>query len=111
MTTTADTSPVADEQLPPLGYEAPIEPAARPWWWVPVLYFMQAMPLYLVVETIGTTYKSLGIDNLQIAVWTGLAALPWTFKMFWGPLVDLSFTKRKWTIAMQMMLSITFAAV
>src|SRR4051812_44085352 len=107
MTTTTDPSLASDTQLPSLGYETPIEPPARPWWWVPVLYFMQAMPLYLVIEVIGTAYKSLGVDNLQIAVWTGLAALPWAFKMFWGPLVDLSFTKRQWVIAMQVVLTAT----
>src|SRR6201999_3064431 len=33
--------------------------------------------------------------------------LPWAFKMFWGPLVDLSFTKRQWTLAMQVLISAT----
>ena len=42
-----------------------------------------------------------------ITTWTGLAALPWTFKMFWGPLVDLNSTKRRWTVTMQVLLSVT----
>jgi PAT family beta-lactamase induction signal transducer AmpG len=40
----------------------------------------------------------------------GLAALPWSFKMFWGPLVDLNSTKRRWTITMQVLLSVCFLA-
>ena len=44
------------------------------------------------------------MDILRIVLWTGLAGLPWVFKMFWGPLVDLSFTKRQWTVAMQVFL-------
>mgnify|MGYP001385425141 CR=1 FL=1 len=72
---------------------------------VPVLYFMQAMPNIMVTETFGTAFKNLGVANMQIALWTGLAALPWSFKMFWGPLVDLNSTKRRWTVAMQVLLT------
>src|SRR5688572_33185204 len=75
---------------------------------VPVLYFMQFLPNGMVTSMFGATYKSLGIDNLKIAMWTGLAQLPWSFKMFWGPLVDLNSTKRRWTITMEVLLSITF---
>src|SRR5271156_3694963 len=97
------------ERLPlqPLDYASPSEPPVRPWMFVPVLYLMQAIPNFLVTGTMGLAYKSLNVETVEIAKWTGLAALPWTFKMFWGPLVDLSFTKRKWTIAMQLMLSIS----
>src|SRR5581483_8861668 len=69
---------------------------------------MQLIPNGLVTSLFGVVYKSLGIDNVRIATWTGLAALPWTFKMFWGPLVDLNSTKRRWTITMQVLLTITF---
>src|SRR5205085_4540992 len=79
----------------------------NPWLFVPVLYFMQAVPNVLVTSTFTATYKSMGIDNLRIATWTGLAALPWVFKMFWGPLVDLNSTKRKWTLTMQVLLGAT----
>lgn len=75
---------------------------------VPVLYFMQFLPNGMVTSMFGATYKSLGVDNMQIATWTGLAALPWSFKMFWGPLVDLNSTKRRWTVTMEVLLSITF---
>src|SRR5688500_3738057 len=68
---------------------------------------MQFLPNGMVTSMFGATYKSLGVDNMKIATWTGLAALPWTFKMFWGPLVDLNSTKRRWTIAMQMLLTVT----
>ena len=82
----------------------------NPWMFVPVLYFMQFLPNGLVTSLFGTVYKSLGVDNVQITMWTGLAALPWTFKMFWGPLVDLNWTKRWWTVAMQVLLSVVLLA-
>src|SRR5439155_4353288 len=50
------------------------------------------------------------VDVLKITTWTGLAALPWSFKMFWGPLVDLNWTKRRWTIAMEVALALTLVA-
>jgi PAT family beta-lactamase induction signal transducer AmpG len=81
--------------------------AIKPWMFVPVLYFMQFLPNGLVTSMFSATYKSLGVDNLKIATWTGLAALPWSFKMFWGPLVDVNFTKRRWTTAMQVLLFAT----
>ncbi len=82
----------------------------NPWMFVPVLYFMQFLPNGMVTSMFGATYKSLGIDNARITLWTGLAALPWSFKMFWGPLVDLNSTKRRWTVAMEVLLSVTFLA-
>ena len=85
--------------------QTPVGAPIRPWMFVPVLYFMQAMPNIMVTETFGTAFKNLGVANMQIALWTGLAALPWSFKMFWGPLVDLNSTKRRWTVAMQVLLT------
>src|SRR4051812_17333679 len=67
---------------------------------------MQFLPNGVVASLFGTIYKSLGVDNVAIATWTGLAQLPWTFKMFWGPLVDLNSTKRRWTLAMQACLTV-----
>lgn len=75
--------------------------ATRPWLFVPVLYVMQAIPATLVREVATLLYKDLGIANKQIALWVGLLALPWMLKMFWGPVVDLNFTRRRWVLAMQ----------
>jgi PAT family beta-lactamase induction signal transducer AmpG len=94
----------------PLEYAGRDTKAINPWLFVPVLYFMQFLPNGMVTAMFGATYKSLGIDVMQIATWTGLAALPWSFKMFWGPLVDLNSTKRRWTITMEVLLSLTFIA-
>jgi PAT family beta-lactamase induction signal transducer AmpG len=101
--------PSEDRLTTQLEYESPPKTgkAINPWLFVPVLYFMQFLPNGLVTSLFAPVYKSLGIDNLQIAMWTGLAALPWTFKMFWGPLVDLNSTKRRWTVVMQAALAIT----
>ena len=107
-TTPPATLPAVEQQT--AASAAPADAARsgiNPWLFVPVLYFMQFLPNGLVTSLFGAIYKSLGVDNLQIATWTGLAALPWTFKMFWGPLVDMNSTKRRWTIAMQAALTVT----
>lgn len=82
-------------------------PKVNPWLFVPVLYFMQFLPNGVVTSLFGPIYKSLEVDNLDIATWTGLAALPWAFKMTWGPLVDLNSTKRRWTLVMQFCIAAT----
>src|SRR5687767_14985868 len=80
-------------------------PPINPWLFVPVLYFMQSIPNILATESFVAIYKDLGVDNLKITFWTSIIGLPWTFKLFWGPLVDLNFTKRSWTIAMQVLIT------
>ena len=39
-------------------------------------------------------YKSLGYSDTQIAFWTGLIVLPWSFKPLWGPVMELYKTKK-----------------
>ena len=89
----------------PLDYAGPEHRAINPWVFVPVLYFMQAIPNILATESFVSVYKDLGVENVKITFWTSIVGLPWTFKLFWGPLVDLNFTKRGWTVAMQVLLT------
>ena len=88
-----------------IDYAATPQQAINPWMFVPVLYFMQSIPYILATESFVAVYKDLGVDNLKITFWTSIIGLPWTFKLFWGPLVDLNFTKRGWTIAMQVLIT------
>jgi PAT family beta-lactamase induction signal transducer AmpG len=90
----------APETMPP----SPVSPVA----FVPALYFMQAMPIFMVQEVSGTIFKSLGVDNAAVASWTALLALPWSFKLLWGPLVDVNGTKRGWVTALQAMMVLGF---
>lgn len=77
---------------------------------MPLLYFMQAMPLALITEVSAIVYKDLGIGNESITRWTSLIALPWTIKFLWGPLVDLNFTKRQWVVMMQGLITVALMA-
>ena len=82
-----------------------------PWAWIPTLYFAEALP-YVAVMTIAVImYKRLGISNTDIALYTGWLYLPWVIKPFWSPFVDLFKTKRWWTLAMQWIIALAFAAL
>jgi PAT family beta-lactamase induction signal transducer AmpG len=101
------SSPVETEQPVALNRSRKI----NPWLFVPVLYLMQGMPVTIVQETFTVTWKDLNVANPLIAAWTAILAIPWTLKLFWSPLVDLNSTKRRWTIAMQALLTLAFAAL
>jgi len=72
-----------------------------PWTFIPTLYFASGIP-YVIINTVSVIfYKKLGIDNTQIALWTSFLYLPWVIKMFWGPIIDIYSTKRKWILSTQ----------
>ncbi|MDJ0772375.1 MAG: MFS transporter [Mastigocoleus sp. MO_167.B18] len=82
-----------------------------PWFYVPSLYFVQAIP-YTIVNVVSTIlYKRLGVDNAQITLWTSFLYLPWVIKMFWGPFVDTFSTKRRWLLTTQFVMSGCLALV
>lgn len=79
-----------------------------PWAWIPSLYFVQGLP-YVVVMTVSTImFKDLGMENDEIALYTSLLYLPWVIKPIWSPIIEVSNTKRNWTVWMQWGLGIGF---
>lgn len=54
-------------------------------------------------------YKSLGYSDAQIAFWTGLIVLPWSFKPLWGPFMELYKTKKFYIQLSQLACSVLFA--
>ncbi len=75
----------------------------NPWLFVPLLYFMQAIPVTVVQELATVFYKDMGIANEPITRWTSLIALPWSLQILLGPLVDLTSTKRAWILGGQVL--------
>lgn len=78
---------------------------------MPLLYFMQALPVSLVQDVASIIYKDLGVANEPITRWTSLVALPWSLQLLLGPLVDLSGTKRQWVIRSQAAITAAFIVV
>ncbi|WP_431264649.1 MFS transporter [Roseateles chitinivorans] len=88
-----------------------VSPGARPWRWVPTLYFAQGMP-YVVVMTLSVImYKNLAISNTDIALYTSWLYLPWVIKPLWSPLVEMLGTKRLWVVTLQFAVGAALAMV
>ena len=81
------------------------------WVWIPILYFTQGIPYILVVVVSVIMYKRLGIGNAEIGLYTSWLYLPWVLKPLWSPLVDLNGTKRKWFLAMQLVVALSFLGI
>lgn len=84
---------------------------SKPWYWIPVLNFASGLPYAIVISVSVIMYKSLGINNEDIGIYTSLLYLPWVIKPLWSPFIDLYSTKRNWFLAMQLLISIAFLIV
>ena len=83
----------------------------NPWTFLPTLYFAEGLP-YVLINTVSVIlYKRMGIDNAHIAFWTSWLYLPWVIKMFWGPLVDITSTKRNWILSTQLAMGLSLFVV
>lgn len=83
----------------------------KPWYWIPFLNFASGFPYAIIISVSVIMYKDLGIDNDDIGFYTSLLYLPWVIKPLWSPFIDLYATKRKWFLAMQLIISIAFLIV
>lgn len=77
----------------------------NPWLWVPSLYFIEGLPNAIVATVAMVLLKNMGITNDRAAFYTSLLYLPWIIKPFWAPFIDMFATKRRWVIAMQVLMS------
>jgi MFS transporter, PAT family, beta-lactamase induction signal transducer AmpG len=85
--------------------------AARPWQWIPTLYFGQGVPYVIVMTLSVIMYKNLQISNTAIALYTSWLYLPWVIKPLWAPLIDLFRTKRFWIVSLQLLIGASLALV
>ncbi len=83
----------------------------NPWYWIPVLNFASGLPYAIIISVSVIMYKNLGINNEDIGIYTSLLYLPWVVKPLWSPFIDLYSTKRKWFLAMQLVISVAFLIV
>lgn len=88
------------------------KPTSRnPWLWVPTVYFAEGAPNVIVATVSVILYKKLGISNTEIALYTSWLYLPWTIKPLWSPFVDMFWTKRRWIVAMQILIFLTLIGI
>jgi len=82
----------------------------NPWLFIPTQYFAEGVPFVIVNQLSTAMYKSLQASNVFIG-FTSILYLPWSLKLFWGPLVDAYATKRKWTLYMQLLIALCFVVI
>ena len=83
----------------------------NPWWWIPTLYFAEGIPYFIVNNISVIMFTNMGMSKGDMAMFTSLLYLPWVIKPLWSPFVDIIRTKRWWITAMQVLMSVAFAAV
>jgi len=72
-----------------------------------VLFFPFGATSGFVSVTIGYLAKQQGIGDAAIAGLVAMSVLPHTFKFFWAPLPDTTFTRRRWYFASNILSSLT----
>lgn len=78
--------------------------------WIPSTWFAMGLPnLVLGGTVVSLIYKSMGFTDTQIAFWTGIIILPWSFKPIWGPFMELYKTKKFYIYTSQIICGLLFA--
>lgn len=88
-----------------------MEKKQNPWLWIPTLYFAEGIPYFIVNVISVIMFKNLGMNNADVALYTGLLYLPWVIKPLWSPFVDIIRTKRWWILLTQAVAALSFALV
>lgn len=77
--------------------------------WIPTTWFAMGLPnLVLGGTVVSLMYKSMGLSDTQIAFWTGIIILPWSFKPLWGPFMELYKTKKFFIYTSQLVCGLLF---
>ena len=77
-----------------------------------ILYFAQGLPWGFMTTALISYLASKGLTMAESGILIAKANLPWTFKLFWGPIID-SFTyqkmgkRRPWIIIAQLGMAIS----
>jgi len=82
----------------------------RKLYWVAVLYFAEGFPFGVVYDLIPVYFRSFGVSLTDIGL-LSLVGLPWSFKVFWSPLVDRYGDRRHWMVACLLLMGTVLAAV
>lgn len=83
----------------------------NPWLWVPPLYLTESIPYVIIITVSVIMYKSLGISNAEIGLYTSFLYLPWVIKPIWSPILELFGNKKQWYLSMQLILAAVFLGV
>ena len=76
--------------------------------WIPTLYFSEGLPFVATAVVSVLMYKSLGLRDSEIALFTTLVMWPWTLKPLWGPFLEMFKTKKHFVVATQFIGGVLF---
>jgi PAT family beta-lactamase induction signal transducer AmpG len=81
-----------------------------------LLYFAQGVPWGFIATGYPVLLTDLGLDNTAIGAAIGLAYLPWSFKILWGPLLDaapdgVTGRRRPFVLVAQLFMGLTLLAL
>lgn len=80
----------------------------NPWAWVVSVNFLQGLQYAVINILYVIVFFTMGIDKGTAAFAAGILTLPWTIKPLWGPLIDKYWTKRAWTLFMELAVGLAF---
>ncbi len=66
------------------------------------------LPFVALASACTLMYKNLGVSDAQIAFWTSLIMLPWTFKPLWGPFLEMFKTRKFFVYTTQIFTGVLF---
>ena len=90
--------------------QAPEQKQKHPATWIPSTWFAMGLPNLVLGGTVASLlYKNMGYTDGQIAFWTGIIILPWSFKPLWGPFMELYKTKKFYIQTAQLACALLFA--
>lgn len=79
--------------------------------WIPTLYMAEGLPYVLALTVSTIMYTRLGVSLQEIGLWTSILGYAWVVKPLWGPLVDMYWTKRRWTVLMQILMGVALGGL
>lgn len=87
-----------------------LKPTSSPLRWVPTTWFAMGLPNVMLSGTaLSVLYRNMGYSDREIAFWTGIIILPWSFKPIWGPFLEMFRSKRFFVYITQLLAGICFA--
>lgn len=86
----------------PPGQQKPTAPAPV---WVWTTYFAEGFPYAIVINVAAQFFTGYGASIKAIGL-TSLFHLPWNLKAFVGPFLDQYSTKRRWIVAIELLLTL-----
>lgn len=78
--------------------------------WVNSTYFAEGFPYMIVRYMAGVYFTDLGVREAYLG-FLNFLGIPWNLKFLWAPLVDFFSTKRRWLLAIEMVITLGMAAI